>query len=57
MISSMPLQILFWGVYLASLAYSVYLNYRSAPSLISNLAFYILVGILGYKVMGSAVHS
>jgi hypothetical protein len=54
----MPLSILFWVVYLIALIFGVWGNYdqpnwpRNAGG---HLALWILVGILGWHVFGSAV--
>jgi len=54
----MPLSILFWVIYLVALLFGIWGTYgqpdwpRRAGG---NFALWVLVGILGYRVFGSAI--
>jgi hypothetical protein len=56
----MPLQMLFWGIYIFALLFSFWVYYEPAPSPWFRRAsgvwiLWLLVGILGYRVFGSAI--
>ena len=57
----MSLQLLFWMVYILALVFGGWLNYApNTPWLKpfgSYFAIWLLVGILGWKVFGPAIHS
>lgn len=54
----MPLQFLFWGLYILAVIFSVVgapapFNWRVNAG---NLLLFILVGRLGYRAFGAAIH-
>jgi membrane protein YdbS with pleckstrin-like domain len=56
----MPMQYLFWMIYIISILIGFWLNYEANQPLWYRRAggfvvLWILVGILGYRVFGSAV--
>lgn len=56
----MPISYLFWGIYIFAILFSLWAYYEPAQPLWYRRAsgviiLWILVGILGYRVFGSAI--
>jgi len=55
----MPLQMLFWAIYIISIFFSVWLSYDGQVGWQRRAGGYfilwVLVGILGYRVFGPAI--
>ena len=58
----MPLQILFWMIYIIALFFGLWINYiPNEPYPLRRpgwvLVMFVLIGLLGWRVFGEAVHN
>jgi len=56
----MPLNMLFWGIYILSVLFSLWASYEPTVATWPRRAggyvvIWILIGLLGYRVFGSAI--
>ncbi len=58
-VSDMSVGLLFWVLYIVALVFGFWTNWPAGGNvrpLGGTLLFFVLIGLLGYKVFGAAVH-